>query len=498
MNQNVTAETLELLKKALANPSEELRKTISTGTGLVPFDLQAPSKNLYPVATPLRNVIPRVGGGVGLATNWKVIRNITGGGYDAMGWVPEGQRSARMSYSAQDKAASYKTLGEEDNITFEAINAGRTFEDVQATGIMRLLQKFMLKEENAILGGNTSVALGTPTTPTVTSASTGGSIGAGTYNVIVVALTYEGFRNATKTGTLACPTSQNITGADGQNYTLKGGSSQKSAAGSSGALSGSTNLIRATTPVVNGAVAYAWYIGTAGNETLQAFTTINSIEVLTLSSGNQNASAITADNSQNTLAFDGLLYSAFASGSDAYIKNLATGSPGVGTTLTASSRGSVVEIDDMLVAMWNNFQTSPDVIYMNAQEIKTVTDKILNAASGPLLRINTDAKEPYGVVANGVIKAYFNPYALDGGIMVPVKIHPTLPPGTMLGWGSMLPPQYQSNEVPNVAEMKIRADYYSLEWPIKTRAREYGVYAEEVLAVYAPFAMGIINNIAKG
>jgi len=31
-----------------------------------------------------------------------------------------------------------------------------------------------------------------------------------------------------------------------------------------------------------------------------------------------------------------------------------------------------------------------------------------------------------------------------------------------------------------------------------TRQRQVGVYAEEVLAVYAPFAMGVICNIANG
>jgi hypothetical protein len=70
-----------------------------------------------------------------------------------------------------------------------------------------------------------------------------------------------------------------------------------------------------------------------------------------------------------------------------------------------------------------------------------------------------------------------------------------LPPGTLLGWCERLPPWYQSNEVPNVAEMKIRRDYYRVDWPLRTRQREYGVYAEEVLAIYAPFAMFVITNI---
>jgi hypothetical protein len=33
---------------------------------------------------------------------------------------------------------------------------------------------------------------------------------------------------------------------------------------------------------------------------------------------------------------------------------------------------------------------------------------------------------------------------------------------------------------------------------VVTRQRQVGVYAEEVLAVYAPFAMGVICNIAMG
>ena len=45
-----TNETLELLKKIQSEGSnEELRKSISTSTGLVAYDLQAPAKNLYPV-----------------------------------------------------------------------------------------------------------------------------------------------------------------------------------------------------------------------------------------------------------------------------------------------------------------------------------------------------------------------------------------------------------------------------------------------------------------
>ena len=104
----------------------------------------------------------------------------------------------------------------------------------------------------------------------------------------------------------------------------------------------------------------------------------------------------------------------------------------------------------------------------------------------------------YEITASGVVAFYYNPFALNGGLRIPIKLHPRVPPGTIIGWAENLPIQYQSNEVPNVAEVKTRQDYYQIDWPIVTRQRQVGVYAESVLAVYAPFAMGVITNIGNG
>src|SRR5438105_12756257 len=109
------------------------------------------------------------------------------------------------------------------------------------------------------------------------------------------------------------------------------------------------------------AVAYAWYISTsAGRETLQAITTINSLAVAApLNTGNQPQSAITADNSANPgYAYDGLLTTALKAGSNAYVNVMPTGTAGSGTALTASGRGSVVEIDTMFQKMWDTFEVS--------------------------------------------------------------------------------------------------------------------------------------------
>jgi len=496
---NVADETIKLMKGALAPGEDNIAKTVNQATGLVAYDLQAPAKNLYPVNTPIRNRLPRVGGGVGTATNWKAIRAIVGSGFDSMGWVAEGQRTARMSYTATDVAASYRTIGEEDQVTFEAVSAGRTFEDVRATASMRVLQKMMLKEENALLLGNANTALGTPATPTVSASGSGATLTAATYVVIVVALTGEGYRNASLAA--GVPLSSTITGADGQQYTLNGGSSVKSA-GSAGQVVTLGQTLFASTTAINGAMGYAWFVGTSGNEKLEKITTINSASFSApLAGTGQAASAVTAgDKSVNALGFDGLVYSALKSGSGAYVNQMATGTPGTGTVLTASTRGTIEEIDTMLRTMWDNYQVSPTVFYVNAQELNNISKKALTGpGSNALLQIFTDPASGYqGMMAGGVVGWYFNPFAMDGGMRIPIKIHPTLPPGTILGWCENLPTQYQSNNVPNVAEVKVRTDYYQIDWPLRTRAHEFGVYAEEVLAVYAPFAMGIITNVANG
>ena len=501
----------ELMRSAISNPSEDIarsilaaagtspddiQRSITTGTGLVAYDLQAPAKNLYPVATPIRNRLPRVGGGTGVATNWKQISALNGSGWNGSGWVPEGQRAGQMSYTTAPKAASYATIGEEDGATFEAINAGVGFEDVQARMKMRLLQKAMLKEEMALLGGNLDLALGTPATPTLAAAGSGATLTAATYSVIVVALTIEGYANSSLAAGVA--TTKTVTGADGKTFTLNGGASNKSSAATQAVTLGQV-LSCTVTPIV-GAVAYAWFVGTAGNEKLEKITTINSATFSApLAGTGQAASAVAADYSTNGTAFNGLFTTAAKAGSGAYYKNLATGTAGTGTVLTASGRGGVVEIDDMLQNMWDQNQVSPSVLYVGSQTLRNVTDKVLvGSGSAPLLQMFKNPEDAYQITASGTISAYYNPFMLEGGQRIPVKIHPNLPPGMIIGWAENLPAQYLSNEVPNVAEVKTRQDYYAIDWPLTTRQRQSGVYTEEVLAVYAPFAMGVIANIAAG
>ena len=58
---------------------------------------------------------------------------------------PGARVSAPGRYHTTAAARRHRTLGEEDQATFEAISAGRTFEDIKASMTQRLPQKTMLK-----------------------------------------------------------------------------------------------------------------------------------------------------------------------------------------------------------------------------------------------------------------------------------------------------------------------------------------------------------------
>src|SRR5262249_12536525 len=193
-----------------------------------------------------------------------------------------------------------------------------------------------------------------------------------------------------------------------------GGSSNISLISAGQGTTSGTSMLAASVAAITGAVAYAWYVGTSatpGSGTLQAITTINSVTIAApLVTGTQSAALITGDSSYNSsYAYNGLLTTALGS-STAYLNSLATGTAGTGSFLTASGRGSINEIDTMFQTMWNNYQLSPTVLYVNAQELKNMTTKVLSNTSGPLLRYERAESAAgggeYQLTASGVVSFY--------------------------------------------------------------------------------------------
>jgi len=504
---SATKETLELLKVAQATGDQALAKYFtqtSTATqGFQAYNLEAPSKKLFPILTPLRNSIPRVNGGFSVQANWKAITNINSGNVRA--GVAEGKRGGAINQTLVERNAAFKSFGLENYTTFEAENAAKSFEDVKALAVQSTLTGLMIQEERVLLGGNNSVALGTTPTPSLAAVSGGALTDASTYRVICVALGLQAYLDAIgvnngSTGqvfsaaTATVPGSITRTNIDATTDTFGGGSAQQSAVATQ--ATSSPNLkITATVAAVSGAVGYAWYIGIgAGNEKLNQVTTINSaVFTANSDSGAQAASTLAAsDNSTSTLDYDGLIYQAVKSGSNAYVASLATGTAGTGSTLTSNGAGGIVEFDTAFQYFYDIYRLSPTVIYVSSQESRNISKKIIANAGAPLLR-QIEAGGNANLSSGWKVSSVLN---TTTGDEVALKIHPNMPAGTVLFFTESLP--YPLSNVSNTAQVLLRADYFQIDWPLITRKHQYGVYCDGVLQHYAPFSMGVISNIANG
>jgi hypothetical protein len=470
---------------------------ISQATGLVWYDLQAPAKQLFPVLTPLRNRIPRVAGSGGTATNWVAVTGINTAGLS--GFVPEGVRNGLVTTAASPVSATYKSVGLEDAVTFEAELAAENFENVRATTGQRLLWAAMLQEEYADLGANgAAIALSTPTLQAPVAGAAGGTIPAAAhYYVNVVALTVQGYQNASLT---AFPGLSSVTPADGSAaFTYGGGASIPSAQADVTTLTSTSDwALACTCTAIAGAAAYAWFMGTAttGGK-LQAITTINSVLIKSYSTASTRPGLPTNsdDYSKNAYAYDGLLYQAWKSGSGAYVATLATGTAGTGTKLTSNGAGGVTEIDAMFQDRWDNYRLPVDEIWVSAQEALSITKLVLGNAGAtyPIMHTVVNQGESGDIRAGGRVTSILNNFAM-GNPDVPIKIHPNMPKGTLSGITWNLP--YPVTGIPNIIEKKLRRDYYQMEWPLRTRKYESGVYFDGVLALYFAPAISIISNIA--
>ncbi|MGD0826556.1 MAG: hypothetical protein ABSA09_00510 [Desulfobaccales bacterium] len=500
---NPTAETLELLKSAKVLDAAELAKAgIMIAQGLVAYDLEPAAKKIYPLITPLRNTITRIGGGIGTAVHWNSVTGINVARLSP--GVSEGHRGGAVSLNTMSNVAAYKVLGHESFVTFEAEEASLPGTDNRALAILTTLQSLMQSEEMVLLGGNGDLALGQTPTPTLADVPTGGVLAPATaYKVVCVALTLEGFLAASVVNGINLSITR--TNADGSTDTYGGGAAQASAPATVTTASDGnpTHGLKASVAPVTGAVAYAWFWGpAAGSQTLGAITTINSILILTAAgAGTQTATSLpAADNSVNGLLYDGLITQISTPGSGSYIAFQATGTPGTGTPLTADGAGGVVEINQALEAFWNNYRLSPDIMYVNAQELQNITSKVIAGAGAPLFRFNVDAQT--GTVADVTLTAgavmgfYLNKFTMGGGQLVKVMLHPNLPPGTILFRCERIP--YPLTDVTNIIQVKTRREYYQIEWPLRARQWENGVYYSGVLQNYFPPAFGMICNIANG
>ncbi len=125
---------MDYLEKSAGRLSKEWTLTSPIPTGITPYDLEAPSKNIWPRPTPLRNELPRVKG-QGSVRRLKIISGVTGsqtGGATTLNpgiaenanvTTPTGQsyvRGPAISYDGYDIAINYVTNSLSDYVSWQA------------------------------------------------------------------------------------------------------------------------------------------------------------------------------------------------------------------------------------------------------------------------------------------------------------------------------------------------------------------------------------------
>jgi hypothetical protein len=476
----ISEETLEAVKKAQTNG-------LTSGTGIVGVNL-AGLVSLIPVETPFRNMLPRKGAPMGAEfATWRALLNINNSqpspaiAFDAAAPI--------VKISEQDVQAKFRPVGMGYTVTEDAIDIAKGYAEAKAITALNTLNQLMIGEDKLLIGAQ-SFALTTPGIPTVTSATTGGSIAQTTaVNVKVAARTganyfYGGSTVASAQGTVTTPT-------DGL----------------------ATHSATASVTAVRGAVAYDWYVAGFYLTT----TAVNTVVITSIPVANQAlptnlpdlfATAPTAvpvaDSSAGANQFDGLL----ASLAGDYAANGTIVTPGTGAvasgaffksldggTLTLAG-GAISEIDALFLALYNSVKLSPDALMMNGQHAQDIATKVLGSP-GAVTFLNTDSNGRINTSVGGQVGNVVNKIL---GKQVRIEVHPHLPQGTIIARTDTVP--FPSSNIGKTLQVETLRDYSDYTYGSDRASggpREDGeIRSIESFQNRAPVAMAVLSNVAAG
>lgn len=482
-------QTLEAIKAAMSKGyvpadlplAKATTQGISTSTGLVGINLEAPAKNLFPVLSPLRNRFPRKGAATGAtAVQWRAITGINTANLKA--GVAEGLRNSVVTTAEVDRSQTYKNFGLDDFVTFEAQDSAAGFMDVRAEATANLLAATMVEEEKIILGGNVT-AIGKPASVTAADGTgTGPFVAATPYDFGVSALTSYGYLSGA-TGHASADAPDETDARTLTTYTTGGG----------------VTAVKLTWPAVRGAVAYNVYIGAHSGTRYYAFTTTQTVINITLAvlaslPGSGNV-ANTSDQTADALSYDGLIPQIEANAGSQYNGNGGYYIDLQGATLTGDDSNGIVEIDAALKFLWDHNRIGPTVMLVNSAQAQDIATKIVAGGSAAgttrwVQQVNADGTVTGGLVADSYRNKFTEPR------IIPVVIHPYLAPGTILFLSERLP--FPRTNVPNPFELDMRREYTQYDWAMVQRKFEFGVYASGCLKCYFPAGTGAIVGIKAG
>lgn len=493
----VSEETLAAFKKAQT-------AGIYESTGFYSYDLSG-LVSLVPVVTPFRDHVARVKSADGNPfAVWRAVMNVTDSQPDgAMGFD---YAANEIQVSEQDFQARYKPTGYSGFATQDAYDLGQGYSDPYAVSTFQTLNQVLIMDDRKLIGGQ-SFALAQPAAPVLTVGASGGSIGAS-------ATVYVG-----------------VAARTGSGYFYGSGNSQGNSANVTTATTGTTQTVTATVAAVRGAVCYDWFQSSNGSTwyyyTTTAVNTVTMTKTITSaqslpaglpdlqntwwkgsnSSATPTFSSAGDNGSANANDYDGLLASLsgdYNTNGQWVTSGTGTSNPSIfnslnGAALTLSG-GSVNEIEnDLFLPIWNAVKCSPTALMMNAQQAQEVANLVLGSSSATTY-LNTDASGRISVTAGGRVGEIVN--APAGGVTVPIEVHVSLPPGTIVARADRVP--FPQNNISSVLEYRNLRDTAQFDYGINRNPgvlgggprREFEIRSVGAFVNRAPVAMGVLSNIS--
>ena len=500
----MSAPLAQVTEETLANIAKAQTTGILESTGIYSYDLSG-LVTLIPVVTPFRDIVARTASPDGNPyAVWRAIMNLTNSQPDlSMGFDYAANEAVFLE---QDFQARYKPTGLAGLVTQDSFDLAKGYGDPFAIATFNILNQVLIGDDRKLLGGQ-SFALKTATAPTLTQVTTGGSIAASTTVYVGVA------------------------GRTGSGYYYGSGNSRGASASGASGSGTATNSITATTTALRGAVAYDWFQSSNGTTwyyyTTTTTNTVTMTSVITSNNalpsstlapdlsttwqGAQNSIPTylsTADNgSANANDYDGFM----ASLSGDYNGNGQWGTPGSGTanpsvftslngaalTLTG---GTITEIEQYLFQpLWTQIKASPTALMVNAAQAQEVANLILGSTSATTY-LNTDSAGRVNVTAGGRVGQVIN--APAGGVEVPIEVHTSLPPGTIIARTDRVP--FPQANISSVLEYRSLRDTAQFDYGISRIAntsgggprKEFEIRSVGSFIDRAPVAMGVLSNVS--
>jgi hypothetical protein len=484
ITKSLNPETVESIRTQLAQADlgKDLSLTNPLSTGLVAFDLDAPSKKLFPRETPLRNRIARKKG-IGTSHRFKVISGITGsqtGQPDIHPGIADNVQTAfgavnyargpKITYGGYDVTVGYSQFSLSDSVPWSAQFAGEGFEDIRQLSTTSVLYSSLLEEEKMIIanrgtGSGFAGAIAAPTGVTATARAAAGS---------EAAITGAG------TNVYAYVTAD--AGPFGQSVLSGSGTTAVTAVSATGVV----DIKVPTLPA--GAVGFRVYVGTgttqpantafwyAGRSNGATFTIQGALPTSGIA-----ASTVTVDTSAYAAGYDGILAITLGTGSG-YVNR-------INRALDATNPGS--EFYKAFDVMYQNNGADPDEVLCNGSDRRQLSDLLKTSASSSY-RITVDnSGEAHNAQLGALVTGLQNEVT---GKMVNLSVNRYMPQGVMpiISWSLPIP----DSNVSDVWEMRLVQDYMGISWPVSQFAYECSSYWYGALICPAPAWNGAIAGVS--